>query len=171
MNGDQELLTQQNNSHVYSTDGNGIKIFRPLNFVHDPGSFSLDNLNYMHLSNSTTLFQVTHDFLDQNPYESYIDLEPATGLGIRARFRHGISHSLWECDPASNEKCKLSKSLGNRCYLSSSQSTSFPCSAVNVFFPDAVGGKIIPTYWVENKQQKATDIDIASLSVITEKYQ
>lgn len=132
----------------------------------------MDGSNYAHLTNAATLFQMKDEFLDQNPYESYIDLEPATGLGIRARFRHGISHSLWECDPVSNEKCKLSKgrSNSNGCYSSLSQGSSYPCSAANVFSPFVVGGKIIPAYWVDDKQQKATALDIATLSVITDKY-
>lgn len=172
MNGDTELLSQQNNSHVDSSDGNGIKLYRPNNFVEDPGSFSAESSNYAHLTDTTALFQINDEFLDQNPYESYIDLEPATGLGIRARFRHGISHSVWECDPVSNDKCKLSKgrNKSNGCYSSSNQGSTYPCSAANVFSPDVVGGKIIPAFWVDDKQQKATALDIATLSVITGKY-
>jgi hypothetical protein len=147
-------------------------LYRPNNFVEDPGLFSVESSNYAHLTDTSTLFQINDEFLDQNPYESYIDLEPATGLGIRARFRHGISHSLWECDPVSNDKCKLSKARNksNGCYSSSNQGSTYPCSAANVFSPDVVGGKIIPAFWVDDKQQKATALDIATLSIITGKY-
>lgn len=169
MNGDKELLSQRNNSHVDSMDGNGIKLYRPVNIAENPGPFRTDNLNYAHVTDTAALFQVQDEFLDQNPFESYIDLEPATGLGIRARFRHGISHSLWECDPVSNQRCRLTKSAtGNMCY--SSEGSTYPCSAANIFSPKVVGGKVVPSYWVEDKQQRATALDVATLSVITEKY-
>mmetsp|Transcript_10984 Transcript_10984/g.20517 ORF Transcript_10984/g.20517 Transcript_10984/m.20517 type:complete len:963 (+) Transcript_10984:178-3066(+) len=171
MNGDKELFSQHNNSHVDFRDGNGLKLYRLVNSLEDPGLFSVGSLNYELLTNETTPFEMKDEFLDQNPYESYIDLEPATGLGVRVRFRHGISHSFWECDPVSNEQCKLSKfrSSNDGCYSSSNQG-SYPCSAANVFSPVVVGGKIIPTYWVDDKQQKASALDIATLSVITDKY-
>ena len=157
IHGDEELLSQQNNSHVDSLDGNGIKIYRATDLNDNPGPFSAGNTKFEHLTSNVDLVKVNSVFLEQTQYESYIDIEPATGLGIRTNLRHGVSHSLWECDPESNDNCKLSK--GGSCY-----SSTYPCSAANVFTPDVIGGKIIPTFWYEDKSQPASDDDITELS-------
>ena len=161
--GDEELLSQQNNSHVDFLDGNGIKIYRAVNMDENPGQFSTFNTKFEHLVSNADLTQVSNEFLDQTPFESYIDLEPATGLGIRTNLRYGVSHSLWECDPDSNENCKLSK--GGNCY-----SSTYPCSAANVFTPNVVGGKVIPTFWYEDKSQPASDDDISEMTTMANKF-
>lgn len=157
VHGDEDLLSQQDNAHVDSLDGNGIKIYRAVNPNDDPGSFSTGNTQFAHVTSNANLTKVNHEFLEQTSYESYIDIEPATGLGVRTNLRHGVSHSLWECDPESNDNCKLSK--GGKCY-----SSTYPCSAANVFTPDVIGGKIIPTFWYEDKSQPASDDEITELS-------
>ena len=146
------MVSQQNNSHVDSADGNGIKIYRPVDSSADPGAFAADNANYQLLSNTTDATKA---------FEAYIDLEPATGLGVRSRMKYGVSHSIWECDPDSNEKCKLAKysdDSGN-CYDS-----DYPCSASNVLSPKVIGGKITPWYWCEDFKQEVDDKEVNVLS-------
>ena len=55
---------------------------------------------------------------NKNMLQSYMDLEPATGLGIRSKLRFGMSYSVWECYPETNENCTLARHSGEeaRCY-------------------------------------------------------
>ena len=160
MHGDIELLTQQNNSHVDGVDGNGLKMYRILDTSSNPGAFSTDNTKYQLISN---IEEQLIDDSEQNEYESYIDLEAATGLGVRSRLRFGLSHSLWECDPATNEHCKLARysDTSGKCYGSMAGSYTYPCSASNIFTPEVVGGKIIPTYWFEDHKQEVDNTEIS----------
>lgn len=104
--------------------------------------------------------------------ESYIDLEPATGLGIRSNLRFGVSHSLWECDPESNAHCKLAKFSDDsgKCYGSTEGDFTYPCSASNIFSPDVIGGKIIPSYWVEDKRKEVDDVEVGALTAMASEY-
>jgi hypothetical protein len=69
----------------------GINMYRPKNFDSDPGVFTVggSNANYE---------LVNKELVDslKSEIQSYIDLEPATGLGIRSKMRFGVSASVWE---------------------------------------------------------------------------
>lgn len=79
LDGDETLFSQ------------GINIYRPKSVDSDPGTFTVggSNSNYE---------LVTKDLVDslKSEIESYIDLEPATGLGVRSKMRFGFSASVWE---------------------------------------------------------------------------
>ena len=163
MNGDNDLLSQQSNAHVnYSSDGNGLKIYRLVDSSTDPGAFSEGSSKYELLVNITTQLITDGDQI-QNELESYIDLEPATGLGVRSRLRYGVSHSIWECDPETNEHCKLARYSDNngKCYDSVGGDFTYPCSASNILTPGVIGGKIIPDYWYEDHKQPVDNTEIA----------
>ncbi len=159
IHGDSALLSQQNNEHVDAEAGNGLKIYRVIDQTSDPGSFSTGSANYQLVENTTQQLIIEGN-QDQNEYESYIDIEPATGLGIRSRIRFGVSHSIWECDPVTNDHCKLARYADDsgKCY--DSATFSYPCSASNILSPEVVGGKIIPTYWFEDFKETVDNVDI-----------
>jgi hypothetical protein len=161
MHGDHVLLSQQSNLHVDSVDGNGIKVYRILDASSDPGAFAEGSDKYQHLTNITQQLIIEGDS-EQNEFESYIDIEPATGLGVRSKIRYGVSHSIWECDPESNEHCKLARysDASGKCYDSVGAFT-YPCSASNILTPDVIGGKIVPTYWFEDQKQNVDNTDTA----------
>ena len=164
LHGDTEIFSQQNNNHVdYSQEGNGLKLYRPN--VESPGDFSEDSAKFEHItSESSKAFAVVNDeLLDQLEFESYVDVEPATGTGVRSNFRQGISHSIWECDPVTNDKCKVAQE--GKCYQS-----KYPCSAANVLTPHVVGGKILPLVWYEDKTVHVSDEEIIYFTTVADKY-
>jgi len=175
-NGDETLYTQQDNIHVDKVDGNGLNIYRP-NTDADPGAFDATSESYQ-LVNKTYVDAATDEL------HSHIDIEVSTGLGARERMRFGTSYSIWECDPAINDKCKRGvKSKGEySCYKSTSgaaifneltdtekselrnlgrDTPSYACSSANVLTPEVVGGKILPLYWSEEStvHMKTEEID------------
>jgi len=178
--GDSVLFTQQSNAHVDGPSGNGILMYRPKDFGSDPGAFVLgeSNTNYRVVDKNLTVSLI-------NSLQSYFDLEPSTGLGIRSKLRLGRSYSIWECDPQSNTKCQLDRQLPGkgRCYnsvgaslftsLNSTMKTlllatnqtsfSFPCSAANVFSPSVIGGKIMPFFWYEDVRKEVDSNDLEPL--------
>ena len=74
-----------------------------------------------------------------------------------------ISHSIWECDPDSNDKCKVAQE--GICYES-----KYPCSAANVLTPNVVGGKILPFVWYEDKTLHSPDEEIIYFTSVADKY-
>lgn len=68
----------------------GINIYRPKN-NSDPGEFTIGEEN-------RNFDLVTKDLVStiKSNIQSYIDLEPATGRGIRSKMRFGISTSVWD---------------------------------------------------------------------------
>jgi hypothetical protein len=119
--------------------------------------------------------------------QSYLDVEPATGLGIRSKLRVGVSYSIWECDPETNAHCKLSRhsdgsgkcygTVGDSIFTNYSNATkkallvaagkndfTYPCSAANVMTPKVVGGKITPMYWYEDARYEPTDARVKEFS-------
>jgi hypothetical protein len=175
--GDSVLFTQQTSAHVDGPSGNGILLYRPKDSTNDPGAFVLggSNTNYSVVNTNLTVALI-------NSLQSYLDLEPSTGLGVRSKLRLGQSYSIWECDPESNSKCHLDrKSVGKgKCYstigaslfasLNSTKksllvaanetSFSFPCSAANVFSPNVIGGKIMPLLWYEDARKEVDSSDL-----------
>lgn len=184
--GDEMLYTQQDNSHVERADGNGITIYRPKT-DSDPGTFdpSATESNYQLVDKSYVDSQT--DML-----QSHIDIEVASGLGARQRMRFGTSHSIWECDPSANDKCKVAvNSQGaNACYTTAGSAVfdskvaadksdlttlgrndyTYPCSAANLFTPQVVGGKILPMYWYEESTTHATADEIDLLAAYAASY-
>ena len=187
LNGDEDLYAQQNNSYVEGLSGNGLKIYRPKDFETDPGTFKVGETNEKFELVDETLVASKVDDL-----QSYIDVEPATGLGIRSKMRFGVSYSLWECDPSTNANCKLSRNSdgSGSCYdkagdeifknLSSAVKTklesankknfTYPCSAANLMTPEVVGGKIIPMYWYEDARTEVEEADIKVFSDMAKDY-
>ena len=188
VNGDEALYTQQDNTYVDRADGNGIKIYRPTTSSDtDPGVFTptATESNYQ-------LVDKAYVDSQRRALQSHIDIEVATGLGARQRMRFGTSYSIWECDPSTNDKCKLAvNSKGeNSCYSTSGTTTfdalsaadkndlttlgrsqfTYPCSASNLFTPDVVGGKIIPQYWYEESTVHATTDEIDLLAAYAASY-
>ena len=184
-NGDETLYTQQDNTHVDKADGNGLKIYRPTTDAN-PGAFNASSENYQ---------LVDKAYVDGQTDElhSHIDIEVATGLGARQRMRFGTSYSLWECDPAVNNKCKLGiKSKGEHsCYkgtsgadifnaLDDAEKTdlrtlgrdipSYSCSAANVLTPEVVGGKIVPMFWSEESTVHLKSEEIDEIAAIAQDY-
>jgi hypothetical protein len=176
--GDSILFSQQNSSHVDGPNGNGILMYRPKNVVNNPGSFVLggSNLNYSMIDKNLTI-------VETGSFQSYLDLEPSTGLGIRSKMRLGKSYSIWECDPKTNNKCQLSRHADGKCYntigstlftslnsttksllMAANKTTfSFPCSAANIFSPHVIGGKIMPLYWYEDARKEVDNDDLEPL--------
>ena len=182
MGGDEELYTQSNNSHVQSTSGNGIQLYHSGDYnsyedVTDPGGYVVGgtNGNYQ---------RVDKDWVEENSksFETFLDVESATGITLESRIRYGVSYSIWECNPEVNPACILAvKSKGQaKCYndfgqaylqdLNSAVKTfletngqdefTFPCSAANVFTPNVVAGKILPAYWFSaNSTARPQDVD------------
>jgi hypothetical protein len=76
------------NETLYSQ---GVNIYRPKNVNSDPGAFTVGGSN-------TNYELVTKELVDslKSEIQSYIDLEPATGRGIRSKMRFGFSASVWE---------------------------------------------------------------------------
>jgi hypothetical protein len=184
-NGDEALYTQQDNTHVDKADGNGLKIYRPKTDAN-PGNFDVSSESYQ---------LVDKAYVDGQTDElhSHIDIEVATGLGARQRMRFGTSYSLWECDPAINNKCKLGlKSKGEHsCYKSTSGADifnalddsvktdlrtlgrdvpSYACSAANVLTPEVVAGKILPMYWSEESTVHMKTQEIDRVAAIANEY-
>ena len=160
-------------------DGNGIEIYRPVDFESNPGSFSKGSSEYQVVSNDTWA-------ANDAELRSYFDLEPGSGLTVRSRMRFGKSYALWECNPQSNEMCHIGRrGQGERsCYSVSGSglftdlgdakkaeliaagetSFTFPCSASNVLTPGVVGGKVIPSHWSEEFTPKSYTDDIDFIS-------
>ena len=179
------MLSQQNSSHVDGPSGNGIQIFHQKSYDSNPGAFSLNNENY-------NLVDKAWVEANEDSLQSYLDLEPATGLGIRSKLRFAKSHSIWECDPETNEHCKLARHSNGagKCYgtvgedifssLSQSQKDLFiaanattftyPCSAANILSPHVIGGKIIPTYWYEEARNEVKISDVNELTALADEY-
>ena len=174
LNGDAELLSQQNNTHVDSTteSGNGIQIYRPIAEESDPGTFTVGdaNPNYSLVQESTW---TTND----GDLRSYFDIEPSTGIVARSRMRFGKSYSIWECDPETNTKCNRGGGGGGvgsasaDCYqtLAGTTGLTYSCSAGNVLTPKVVGGKIMPHHWYEEFTKGATPEEIDALQPIIQK--
>lgn len=184
--GDETLYTQQDNSHVESTNGNGIKIYRPTT-DSDPGAYnpSESESNYQ-------LVDQAYVVSKKDDLQSHIDIEVATGLGVRQRMKFGTSFSIWECDPSTNERCSVAvNSQGaNGCFSTSGAATfeamsatdkgdlttlgrsnfTYPCSAANLLTPRVVGGKIIPMYWYEESTVHATTDEIDLLAAYAVSY-
>ena len=153
LNGDKELLSQQNNSHVDTAEitGNGIQIYRPsVEETSDPGIFVVGGINPNY-----ELVQPSTWVAEDKKLRSYFDLEPATGITARSRMRWGTSYSVWECDPNSNALCRLgTKTKSTRlCYQTTAEALgekmAFACSSSNVMTPKVIGGKILPFEWRE----------------------
>ena len=188
--GDESLYTQQNNSYVERENGNGIKIYRSLTAESDdPGSFNPDanvtESNYQLVDKAVVDSQRT-------TLLSHVDIEVASGLGARQRMRFGTSYSIWECDPATNEKCKLAMNSQAQysCYSGTGSAMfsdlaaadrnhlttlglnnfTYPCSAANLFTPSVVGGKILPNFWVEESTIHASKTEIDLLAAYAKSY-
>lgn len=181
------MLTQKTNTHVETVVGNGITIYRPKSYEADPGAFAVGGTNGNYEVVDKTLVSSKVDDI-----QSYVDLEPATGLGVRSKRRFGVSHSIWECDPSTNTKCKLSrKSDGSdKCYgtvgdeiynnltasvktvldSSSKNDFTYPCSAANLMTPQVVGGKLIPMYWYEDSRQEVGINEVNKISDLANEH-
>lgn len=187
-NGEKELLSQQDSSHVEGENGNGLKIYRPKDESSDPGAFSVGGVNPNYELVDETLVDSKADHL-----QSYMDVEGATGLGIRSKLRFGMSYSIWECDPETNDHCKLSRhsdgsamcygTVGDEIFSSFGNTTkknlltasgkndfTYPCSAANVLTPKVIGGKITPMYWYEDARDEADDEKIEEISTMAKKH-
>lgn len=184
--GDEALYTQQDNAHVDSGNGNGIKIYRPAT-DSDPGAFnpSESGPNYQ-------LVDQAYVASKKDDLQSHIDIEVATGLGARQRMKFGTSFSIWECNPSTNDKCTAAvNSKGANGCFSTVGATAFdamtvadqndhttldrnnftyPCSAANLLTPHVVGGKIIPMYWYEESTIHATTDEIDVLAAYAVSY-
>ncbi len=122
-----------------------------------------------------------------------MDVMGATGLGIRSKLRFGVSYSIWECDPETNDHCKLSRHSdgSGKCYGNVGDSIfnnygnatkkallvaggkndfTYPCSAANVMTPKVVGGKITPMYWYEDARDEADDEKIEEITALGLKH-
>lgn len=181
------MLSQQNSSYVEGDTGNGLKIYVPKDHSSDPGTFDIrgENEKYELIDETTLASKVAH-------VQSHIDLEPATGLGVRSKLRFGVSYSIWECDPESNDKCKLSRhSDGSaKCYhnigdeifnnydatmksllnTAGTNDFTYPCSAANVFTPNVVGGKITPMYWYEDSREEIGNTEVQGLTALAKEH-
>ena len=187
LHGDKELLSQQNSSYVEGDSGNGLKIFVPKNYSSDPGTFTVGGTN----SKYELIDEIT--LATKEPQlQSHLDLEPATGLGIRSKLRFGVSYSIWECDPESNNNCTLSRQSdgSSKCYhdvgdeifknydstmkqlldARGSNDFTYPCSAANVFTPKVVGGKIIPMHWYEDVREEVGKSKVEELSALAKEH-
>jgi len=186
LDGDETLYTQQDSSYAERADGNGIKIYRPIT-DSDPGVFnpSAPGANYQ-------LVDKAYVDSQNEVIQSHIDIEVASGLGARQRMRFGTSYSIWECDPSTNEKCRVAvNSKGaNDCYITTGSSLfdamatadkdslttlsrsnfTYPCSAANLLTPHAVGGKILPMYWYDESTIHATADEIDLLAAYASSY-
>jgi len=163
LNGDAELLSQQNNTHVDSAtvSGNGIQIYRPVTSESsDPGAFVVGDANPNY-----ALVQPSSWASDDGNLRSYFDIEPATGIVARSRMRFGKSYSLWECDPESNSHCQRAQSIGDvdggDCYQSTG--LAHACSSSNVMTPKVIGGKIMPHHWHEEFTTGASKEEVDDL--------
>lgn len=183
--GDELLYTQQNNSYVERADGNGIKIYRSLT-NSDPGAFNPTNSSNYQLVDKAVADSQRDSLL------SHVDIEVATGLGARQRMRFGTSYSIWECDPATNEKCRfaMSSKAQYSCYSKTGadifsdlgatdrndlttlglNNFTYPCSAANLLTPSIVGGKILPNFWVEESTIHASKTEIDLLAAYAKSY-
>lgn len=103
--------------------------------------------------------------------QSYLDIEPATGLGVRSKRRFGVSYSIWECDPNTSDNCNLSKRSDDSgsCYATTSN-MKYPCSAANLMTPNVVGGKIIPMYWYEDARQEIGDVEVNTITDLANEH-
>lgn len=186
LNGDVELLTQKNNSHVEGAEGNGINLYHLKSDSEDPGAFATTSDKYALVDTALIDAQI-------DDFQSHLDLEPATGLGIRSKVRFGVSHSIWECDPETNDMCKLSRdSSGNgACYETTGDSIfanyanttkkallastgkndfTYPCSAANVMSPKVVGGKILPMFWYEDERVEVDNAEVEEFTGLAKEY-
>ena len=165
--GDEELLSQQNSSYVSGPSGNGIEIYRARSETTDPGVFTVGGSNANYDVVNKAVVEESKDSL-----QSYFDMEASSGFAVRSKMRFGLSYSLWECDPESNDHCKLGRiSTGEgKCYAQAAKAHfqdlninlrtnltavnmsdfSFACSAANIMSPNVIGGKIIPMLWYED---------------------
>lgn len=178
--GDELLYTQQSNSYVERNDGNGVKIYRSLMGLNDPGAFDPST------TNQTNYQLIDKSYVDSQSdvLLSHVDIEVASGMGARQRMRFGTSFSIWECDPATNAKCELAmNSRAQRsCYSDAGSAIfsdlaaadkndltilemsnfTYACSAANLLTPEVVGGKILPHHWYEEStiHASAGDVDL-----------
>ena len=180
LNGDEELYTQKNNSYLSKSNGNGVNIYHAGSYGNnlnaaDPGSFTVGGTNEK--------FQlVDKTWVDGSNFQTFIDIEPSTGITTTSNVSFGFSQSIWECNPETNEHCKIAAKSKKQaaCYeaygtsyfngLSSADKSSlndldrneftYPCSATNLISPKVTAGKIIPMYWYGSTSTiKATKID------------
>jgi len=169
LNGDEELYAQKNNSHVFKNDGNGINLYHAASYgsssaSQGPGSFTVGGTNA-----NFKLVDKSWASGNEENFQAFIDIEPGSGATILSNVSFGFSQSFWECNPGTNERCKLAaKSKGETlCYkdhgnnyfstFNSSEKSiltglgrdvySYPCSANNLFTPQVIAGKVMPMYW------------------------
>lgn len=171
LNGDEELYSQKNNSYLSKSNGNGVKIYHAGSYGNDinaadPGSFTVGGTN-------ENFKLVDKTWVDgNNNFQSFIDIEGATGITTSSNVSYGFSQSIWECNPKTNAHCKLAAKSQKEaaCYedygttyfdaLSSADKSAlnslerneftYPCSATNLISPKVTAGKIIPTYWFDS---------------------
>ena len=184
--GDEKLYTQQDCAYAERSDGNGINIYRPTTDA-DPGAFNpaASESNYQ-------LVDKAYVDSQNEALQSHVDIEVATGLGARQRMRFGTSYSIWECNPSSNENCKLAVNAKgqNQCYGNTGSklfeglatadkndlttlgrsTPTYPCSAANLLTPQVVAGKILPMYWFEESTIHATADEIDVLAAFAQSY-
>jgi len=100
------------------------------------------------------------DFLDENIdyYDTFLDIEPASGKTISAHKRLMASPSVWSCDPARQSSCGLFPAYpivadkSGDCYTAytaSSGQKPYPCSAANILTPRVMADKAIPAFWMD----------------------
>lgn len=191
LDGDQELLSQLNNSYVQRGPGNGIKIYRGSSYGQGINSINPGIFTSEAQTGGYKLVEASWVASDRDLFDTYLDVEPATGLTMEAQLRYGVSLSAWECNPEENSACMLAvKSKGQadcydmmgqiyfdsldaatRAYFTSSGRNNFtyPCSAANVLTPKVVAGKIIPTYWFDTSTA-ATLSDVDKLVAVGKLY-
>jgi len=186
-NGDEVLYSQQDNSHVEASDGNGIKIYRSKT-SSDPGQFTVDGAN----ANYELIDKEWMDANGESLLQSYMDIDTSTGLIARSYMRFGMSYSIWECDPETNAHCKLATmaqgegqcydKVGAAIFAALNQTAkddliavgrntfTYPCSAANLFTPKVTAGKIMPMYWSDESTMGMNKDEVDVLVEFGEDY-
>lgn len=167
MYGDDRLLSQMDNSDKFVPDGAGIEVYQAIDFSTG-ASWPTPVLLTPELLRSD---QALRD------YDTYIDIEPATGKALKGHKRLMGVFAVYGCDPKLDATCGLfpqipvngsttaaSVGKGGICYATDPNLTGAPygCSAANVLAPNVMGEKLIPSYWAD-ETASATDSDLDEL--------
>jgi len=169
MGGSNEFLNQSDNSNHDASESGAIEIY-----VNWGGSYQLLTPTLRDEMEATGNFVIN------------MVIEPASGKAIGGSRKVLLSTSNWECDPTTDEVCKLFLEVDdtNQCYASQytaetalAQSLNLTnswltsaCSNLNAFTPYVHGGKVNPIFWVDEEIVLTDDQAAMFISIMDTRY-
>lgn len=155
-------------NYFYTSGGRPVIISSPLFYSSEPQALSQSintirgtpsgvgvNLYRTKDSYETNAAEISPELVTTDTWDRYsshyageLDIEPVTGITLTGAMVTQFSSFTLNCNPALDASCGLfsSSNDGTKCYQASN--IQFPCGAANIFTPNVMGGKILPTFWL-----------------------